>query len=113
MDVRSADFRGFFLIPRNEHLMTSVHRRPVSKFWHTFFRDSEGRLIDQSTRLGRCLTCSYLKTAHSDSLEAPLHPRSFEILERQRYAEIEFAAIDADGQHLTHSNRYPNQVGNF
>jgi hypothetical protein len=30
-----------------------------------------------------------------------------------RYAEIDFAAIDADGQHLTLSNRYPDQVGIF
>ena len=31
--------------------MASIHRRPASKFWHAFFRDSEGRLIDKSTRL--------------------------------------------------------------
>jgi hypothetical protein len=31
--------------------MASVHRRPASKFWHAFFRDSEGRLVDKSTRL--------------------------------------------------------------
>jgi hypothetical protein len=31
--------------------MASIHRRPASKYWHAFFRDSEGRLIDKSTRL--------------------------------------------------------------
>ena len=31
--------------------MASVHRRPASKYWHAFFRDSEGRLVDKSTRL--------------------------------------------------------------
>ena len=31
--------------------MASIHRRPASKYWHAFFRDSEGRLVDKSTRL--------------------------------------------------------------
>src|ERR1700675_2273261 len=31
--------------------MASIHRRPASKYWHAFFRDSEGRLTDKSTRL--------------------------------------------------------------
>jgi integrase len=31
--------------------MASVHRRPGSKYWHAYFRDSEGKLIDRSTRL--------------------------------------------------------------
>ena len=31
--------------------MASVHKRPDSKYWHAFFRNSEGRLIDRSTRL--------------------------------------------------------------
>lgn len=31
--------------------MASVHRRPGSKFWHAFFRDSDGRLNERSTKL--------------------------------------------------------------
>jgi hypothetical protein len=50
MDVSSPGFDLFLVSPKN-HFMASVHRRPASKFWHAFFRDSEGRLIDKSTRL--------------------------------------------------------------
>ena len=41
----------FPVSPPKNHFMASVHRRPASKYWHAFFRDSEGRLIDKSTRL--------------------------------------------------------------
>jgi hypothetical protein len=41
----------FLSNPAKRHVMASVHRRPASKFWHAFFRDGEGRLIDKSTRL--------------------------------------------------------------
>ena len=33
------------------HFMASADRRPASKYWHAFFRDSEGRLVVKSTRL--------------------------------------------------------------
>jgi integrase len=31
--------------------MASIHKRPGSRYWHAFFRDSEGILKDRSTRL--------------------------------------------------------------
>jgi hypothetical protein len=44
-------FSRFLTNSANKHFMASIPRRPASKYWHAFFRDSEGRLIDKSTRL--------------------------------------------------------------
>ena len=50
MDVSSAS-SDVSSKPAKTEFMASIHRRPASKYWHAFFRNSEGRLIDKSTRL--------------------------------------------------------------
>jgi integrase len=84
---------NWFERPKKEEVMASVHRRKDSKYWHGYFRDSDGKLIDRSTRLTNRKKA--LKVA--EEFEAVAQKRKNSALVKATFAEL---LKDAFGEEL-------------